>query len=372
MSSQLVSSAREKRVKNKFSKVERHILLHEASGIYYVRRTFCKQGLPELFVTTHERTLKRARHVADELILKHIQRAKESEERKNVEVRRSLATVIDEVLLTVTPLKRVGTQKQHKLILRELRRELGEVLIDDLTLLGWSKWLKEFRTRKTRTTFFDYQKHMNLVLRYAYKQRYTLHLTVLPNPDGMKANTGRVYSKDEITGLWNAMSEDLRDQFVLSYECYMRLREVLHLSWDRVDLSSGFITLRASDVKTGSKTGRGRVFKASALAIERLRVRHADRNDSPYVFPAPQSLKFPANQNKTAWQQAKKKAGIKGRARWHDLRHTGLSHALLDAKVNIVLLSEYAGVSVRTLQRVYLHSTAEKTAEIAGQISILK
>ena len=92
-------------------------------------------------------------------------------------------------------------------------------------------------------------------------------------------------------------------------------------------------------------------------------------NISVWGVPIRSAMK-PASNNKKAWNLAKKRAGIKGRVRWHDIRHSSLSHLLLIKKQNITKVSEYAGVSVRTLQRVYLHSTAEQTKEVGMALSV--
>jgi integrase len=211
---------------------------------------------------------------------------------------------------------------------------------------------------------------MNAVLNYAHSQAWgPSKLVKLPNPDAI-TRAGRVYTESEIESLWAVMGEETRDQFALCFECMMRLREALYLAWDRINLETGEITLRAEDVKTGSKTGRGRSFIASPMALARLRQRRAETRSS-YVFPNPKGS-GPIRSNKTAWRAAKRKAGITGRARWHDLRHTALSRALLDARVNVVLVSEYAGVSIKTLQRVYLHSDSSKTATVADAVSVAR
>lgn len=275
----------------------------------------------------------------------------------------------------------------------ELRAELGHHSIDRITLDVWARWLKGFRTRKTRATFWDYAKHMNILIRYAYEQKWISHLITFPNPDPIKV-TGTVLSPQNIRELWSVMGEDTKDQLVLAYENCMRLREVLYLTWDRVDLENGDITLRPEDVKTGSKTGRGRTFIASEHALERLRARRKKFENlsvlvgkpiQKFVFPSPTG-KGPVDWNTTAWARAKRmvtegdpKRGIKPInpafphwARWHDLRHSSLSHMLLDKKMNPLLVSEFAGVSMQTIQRVYLHSTAEKTKSVSKAISILE
>jgi integrase len=278
--------------------------------------------------------------------------------------------LVDEILKTVTPYRRPGTQAKQKYYLKRLKDEWGMYPVGRITPLIWETWLKEFRKRSSRSTYFDFQMHMNLAMRYAYSQRYVSHLVVFPNPDPVGRKAGRVFTQEEIAALWDNMNEETRDQFILSLECSMRLREVLHLTWDRVDLKTGVITLRASDVKTGTKTGRGRSFKVTDHALKRLRAR-AEVTRSKFVFPSPENPNQPANQNKTAWRSAKELAGIKGRARWHDLRHTSISIAILDRGISPVIVSEYAGVSIATIQKVYLHSNAEKTAEVSQKMGIV-
>ena len=237
----------------------------------------------------------------------------------------------------------------------------------------WERWLAEFKPKKRkRKTFNDYVKHMNLVLNYAYQHRYLKHPLALPTTDPVKGVTGRVYTDAELAALWEHMNETLRDQFVLSFECFMRLREVLFLTWDRIDLSTGKLTLRAADVKTGSKTGKGRSFFVSPNALMRLRARRVAQGEgSPYVFPSRFDPSKPQAESKTAWIAAKRRAGIKGRARWHDIRHTSLTLALLVKKLNPLEVSEFAGVNMRTIQKVYLHSTEEQTRSVSTALSIL-
>jgi len=353
-----------------YKKVGEYLWLNQASGYYYVKKTFKRYRIPALNCSTKEKSIRLAKAKAEQLVADHMAKylgTGASPLAKRVGV--SMATVIDEILETVTPLMRLSTQENHKLYLGELRAEWGAWDVDRITRAAWFEWLKGFRRRKSRGTFGDYQKYMNLILRYAHTEKHAKHLVTVPNPDAKLEKAGRVFTRAEIKALWAVMNEETRDQFTLCFECFMRLREALHLTWERVDLKSGIVTLRAEDVKTGSKTGKGRSFRVSEQALERLKAR-ARGASSPYVFPSPTDPARPIHQNKDAWKRAKRKAKIAGRARWHDLRHTALSWALLDSKSDPVLVSEYAGVSLRTIQQVYLHSTADKTRAVASAVRI--
>jgi integrase len=350
-----------------FQKIDGHLYRNTKTGIIYVIKTFKRYRIPRLFKSTSEERIGKARGIADKFLDEHRQRylglqSSSGSPRGNS---RQIREVIDELLKTVTPTKRVGTQENHKIYLGILKKEWGSFDVNRINLALWNDWLTEFRSRSSRQTFGDFTKHMNLVLRYAYTHKYASHLLTLPNPD-KPSKTGRVYTEEEIDALYEAMNEETKDQYVLCFECFMRLREALYLTWDRVDFKEGTIALGAEHVKTGSKTGKGRTFKMSDLAIERLSKRP---RTSRFVFPSADPER-PVHSNKKAWITAKRKVGIKGRARWHDLRHTALTWALLDQRRDPVLVSEYAGVSLRTIQRVYLHSTAEKTASVAGAVSV--
>jgi integrase len=248
-------------LKARYVRVADALFLNTETGIYYARKTFRRYRIPDLFESTRETKIARAKAKRDQLISDHLAKyLRDEQPSSGRRAGKTAAAVIDEILDTVTPSKRKGTQENHKLYLGELRKEWGRWDISRITLAAWVDWLKAFRARKRRKTFADYAKHMNLILRYAYRQRYVTHLLVLPNPDPKGKSAGRVFSDEEIKSLWSVMSDETRDQFSLSFECFMRLREALYLTWERVDLETGVLTLRPEDVKTGSKTGKGRVF----------------------------------------------------------------------------------------------------------------
>jgi integrase len=277
-------------------------------------------------------------------------------------------TVIEEILRDVTPLKRKGTQDLYFIYLSEIRLELGDQKLSEFTRARYMAWIWGFKTRKARRTFFDYTKFINLIFNFAYQQKYVSHLIKFPSIDTEREEIGRVYTTNELYKLWQLSSETMRVQLVLSLECFMRLREVLHLTWDRVNLDRRVIMLRRQDVKTGSKTGVGRVIPLTANAVYALKDRH-QQADTMWVFPNPAKTNC-VNDNKTAWALLKSKSGIKGRARWHDLRHTALSYAVLEKRLPLAHISKAAGLSIRTLERVYLHHDVEHLRDVAENMNI--
>jgi integrase len=338
------------------------------TGEIYFQKTFRKEGFKKLHFPTGEKTIGRARAKAEIELARYKNRCLGIDDthvfgKKKI---RTVSSVVDEILKHHTPTLRVTTQAKHRAYLTELSELLDGVDIEAVTTERFAELLRRLRRSRKRQTFMDYAKYMNLIVRYAYNKRYVSHLIRFKNPDRGAVHSARVYTDDELSRLFSAMNERMKDQFVLASECFMRLREALYLTWDRVELETGKITLRAVDVKTGSKTGKGREFIASKYAIERLKRRFEDRQkrglNSPYVFPSKSDPRKPQHDNKTAWRLAKENAGITGRATWHSIRHTALTRALLVKRVDPILVSEYAGVSLPVIQRTYLHSKAEDTA----------
>lgn len=89
-----------------------------------------------------------------------------------------------------------------------------------------------------------------------------------------------------------------------------RLREILHLRWEHVDMERGCLFL--PDSKSGRKTV---VLNAPALAV----LNALDRV-GPYVVPG-DDLEQPRHDLKRPWDAVTKRAGLSG-VRLHDLRHT--------------------------------------------------
>ena len=61
----------------------------------------------------------------------------------------------------------------------------------------------------------------------------------------------RILTPEEFERMLNAAPEYLKPILLCAYRTVMRRGEILNLTWDRVDLKSGFTRLKESDTKTG-------------------------------------------------------------------------------------------------------------------------
>lgn len=283
--------------------------------------------------------------------------------------------------------RRERTIQNHHEVMGEIDFYFGDMLLDDpdfedsyfdrlQTVKADKARIAEERRRLRkggieRKTFDYLAVFMNMLMNYAYRKKYCSHRVKIPFTD-KKQVTGRAIDHATAKALYAEMSEEAKDIYMLAYMSCMRRNEGLRLTWDRFDLKTGLITLHPDNVKTGSRTKRGRSLFVRADVLERFRARYERQKhlNSPWVFPSPRNPNKPQGSVKKAWSTAKRKAGISGKLRWHDLRHSGISYLINELKWPINDVSQFVGTSVRILQQVYLHTQPEHTRGVAQAISL--
>ncbi|HNP84267.1 MAG TPA: tyrosine-type recombinase/integrase [Nitrospira sp.] len=145
----------------------------------------------------------------------------------------------------------------------------------------------------------------------------------LPDPHNER---DRVLTEGEWERLHEAAAPHLKPMLLVAYHLGQRFGEITNLTWDRVDLQRGFITLRSIDTKT-KKARQVPLTPAVRLAlIDLAKVRRLNTN---HVFLYEGQ---PIKSIKTAFKRAKRVSGVDG-FRFHDLRHcaaTNLRRAGVD------------------------------------------
>jgi len=138
-----------------------------------------------------------------------------------------------------------------------------------------------------------------------------------------------------------------------------RLREILHLKWDYVDIGRGVLELPKS--KTGAKTI---YLNKAALS---LIISMPKQLENPYVFFGMKPGQ-PVHDMQKAWQRIRKDAEIED-VRIHDLRHTFASVAVMNG-MSLPLIGALLGHSQPRTTARYAHLAAEplkNAAEKVGQ-----
>jgi integrase len=139
-----------------------------------------------------------------------------------------------------------------------------------------------------------------------------------------------------------------------------RLREILDLKWEHVDMERGLLLL--PDSKTGRKTV---VLNAPALAVlnglERV---------GPYVVPG-DDLDKPRADLKRPWAVVAKRAGLEG-VRLHDLRHTFASFGA-GGGLGLPIIGKLLGHTQASTTHRYAHLDADPlkraSEHIGGEIA---
>jgi integrase len=120
----------------------------------------------------------------------------------------------------------------------------------------------------------------------------------------------------------------------------MRLGEILHLTWDRIDFKSGFIQLRAEDTKTDEARIIPLTPELASLLKNLYKVRYLGED---HVFLLKGRL---VRSIKPALKAACRRAKIEG-FRFHDFRHTAVTNM------------RRAGIDHLTIMKITGHKTLE-------------
>lgn len=136
----------------------------------------------------------------------------------------------------------------------------------------------------------------------------------------------------------------------------MRSSEITQIKKNRLDLRNGVIRLRPIDVKTGSKTKKGRLVPIHRAVLRRLRAQIKVSGDSPYLFPNQRDRERPMDPTGFygQWYELRTTVGMP-EITPHDLRHTYATKIFSNPHVNPVLACKALGMSMQTAERVYIH-----------------
>lgn len=138
-----------------------------------------------------------------------------------------------------------------------------------------------------------------------------------------------------------------------------RLREVLNLTWQEVDLERGL--LRLKDSKTGRKTI---LLNGPARAVLSSLVRRSE-----FVFPGEsrEGTAQPRTDLKRPWNLVTKAAGLEG-LRIHDLRHSFASAGASDGQ-SLVVIGKLLGHSQSSTTERYAHMAGDSLRQASDAIA---
>jgi integrase len=157
----------------------------------------------------------------------------------------------------------------------------------------------------------------------------------------------RILTGEEANRLIAACPAHLKSIVATALNTGMRLREILDLQWQYVDLEAEIITV------TNTKTRENRYIPLSPYLG---RVFSNLTRVSPFVFVNPDTGK-PYTKISQGFQSAVQKAGL-NHIRFHDLRHTFASQLVMSG-VDIVTVKELLGHRTIKMTMRYSHLNQE-------------
>ena len=151
----------------------------------------------------------------------------------------------------------------------------------------------------------------------------------------------------------------LKDILIMGYWTGMRKGEIINLKWDRVDLKTRMIHLKAEDTKEGKRTGKGKSIPISkdvykVLTRDNRHIRSIETDNHVFLYNG-RSIK---QRFETALKTACDRAGIQwGRNQengfiFHDLRHTFVTD-MRKAGVSKSVRMSITGHSIRDMDDRY-------------------
>lgn len=350
---------------------EPYLLLNRETGYYYVRKY--KAGRGELFESTKEKTLGLARTARDEMIARF-----EGKERIT-KLRRAKVVALCALALNQCRHdfkngdRRKRTVEHDRTYFPIIRDLFGDYYGDEIDEQFWDDWVRS-KGKKLGRTLGDIAKYLSMALRIGHERKLIGRKPKIKNPD-KAAGAERIYTDREIQVMLRHAEPMLKDLMAVGITTGMRPHENRELRWD-------WLTFRRDGVvivtlpETFTKIGRARSFQASPDAAEVFhRLRKGAKGD--HVFPSPRRPSAAVSDVflSRMWRRMlvlARKDGFKGEAYFHWLRHSYYTKALLDARVDVQVVSEYGGTSIATLQKRYLKGDPRRTAAASTAVKLTR
>lgn len=340
-------------------KVGPNLFLHIPSGTYYIRKWKAGRAL---YKSTGQTTKMRAMAVAEEMLVEWLGLKSTG---RRVRVREVCQEFERELGRRANAgERRASTRAKDKWYLPRISSLFGGYFIDQIDEDLVETWLTG-EGRELGISLFDVVKYLSALLKFAHRRKLINRKPSLSMPKTKSVR--RRYTDEELESFRVHSDGDLRDLIVLISENPMRPWEVKHLRWDQIDLgkSEVVISLKVEH----KKNKRSRSFVVSEAGANLLRKRKKDSR-SEYVFPAPADPKRPVSDVRVGrwWRAMLDRAGLPSSYRFHWLRHTFYSRAILEAGISADQVGQAGGTSPQTLSRNYLMQTLEETKRVTSAV----
>jgi len=187
---------------------------------------------------------------------------------------------------------------------------------------------------------------------------------------------GKAYTDEEKTRMLDqakkARSPHIFPAIMLALNAGIRDAELKQLTWNQINLKRGYLTVG----KSKTEAGEGRTIPLNSALSETMseyadwyQERFSAIQPDWYVFPfgkpRPSDPTRPVTTLKTAWNNVRKNAKVKGR--WHDHRHTMITD-LAESGAGDQTIMDIAGHVSKNMLKHYSHIRMEAKREALESI----
>lgn len=357
-----------------------YLKLNTQSGVYYVRKY--RAGKGELFKSTGETNKGRAKTKAEDMIAGWLGQRRTAARRVLVsEVIDQLERVLGEESIQKDeagrPVRRRRTVDKDGTYLPLLKTLFGDAYIDELDEDFWEDWIRT-TGRKLNRQLGDIAKYLSKLLTFAYRKKYINRKPPVRNPDPKKKDVP-TYEIKNIREFLDHADPELRDLIVIGAECGLRPHENREMRWEFVSFARDGVRVNIPDWFEKRKRAREIVLSPGAAGVVR---RRSKGRVGPFVFPAPTDPLKPLSdvQLSRLWRRMlgrvnakrveNRKPPLEAGIKFHWLRHTFFTKALLEADKPLAMVAAYGGNSPKILFDRYMSKDSRKTKEMSRVVSL--
>lgn len=299
--------------------------LDPASGVYYWRGTIDRRPIK---VSTRAKKISEARKFVSEYLLRLTSDNFEKAKRELRGVRDPMLKDIWKECIGERQKNSQATKKMYELNWRiGLESFWGAKTISQVS----EKTVKEFENAFIKNhpgkSFYQTRKHLKMLLNYLHREGYIKKSIKVTNLDieveesAKKEKHFRIYTEGEQSALIECAETEVAKLLLIGYfDTGARKEELLGLERSKINLEKETVTLWSAKNKEWREIPLTKRFKAALSAY----IGATANVKSKWAFPMPSDPKRPIYGQlfDKEWVIAKSLAGVRGKARVHDIRHT--------------------------------------------------
>lgn len=285
----------------------------------------------------------------------------------------TLGTLFPKFLKQKSKEVRASTYANYELLWGSFtKHKLDRVKVGDMGQRVWSRYCEKAKGTN------DFQNHKNLMhqfLKWCELGGYIKAIPTLKNPKH-KRRRRKVIPQAHLAMIFQRAQGSLLLFCSMALFMGMRRKEIMTLSWDRVDLVHRSLRLRDEDVKTDEAREIPITGAVHALLVERLKEQLDAGVKTMWVFPNREGSRRHADVQglMTAWRtcllhcglaRAVKNIGKKSKRHivvdytWHDFRATYETYSLKSTAFTKEQKEKMVGADIDVQKRIYATMTAD-------------